>query len=262
MLDLTFFKAKFNVYPKSIHSAGDLTCFMIDAGEMDQLCVVGHDPSFPGEPYGQSGYLYTLSDLDHAAAVFLRKHFSFCAPASVLDRKVTFGVGDRLGLAGPGHLRVFQEYDAFPVLAQQSVRELMLTHRTMDDVIDSSTFAVFRAGYLRGFGVDGDHLKTLEEVRKAVACGCTMITLDCSNYIDNESALLPEAEMKVKYPDDSKLAGRYLGRAFEIGPDTTLTYDLEELRRIAAVYSNAVEFINRVYLDCIASCGREVDLPG
>ena len=64
------------------------------------------------------------------------------------------------------NLRVFREYAAFPVLAQQSMRELTLTHRTMDDVIDTATFAVFRDGYRCGFGVDGDHLKTLEEVQQ------------------------------------------------------------------------------------------------
>ena len=168
-MDLTFFKTAFHIYPESIQQDGELTCFMIDAGESDRLCVVGHHPSFPGEPLSQSGHAYTLSELNHAAAVFLREHFPFCAPAAVLDRKTTFGAGDRLGLAGPGLLRVFQEYDVFPVLAQQSVRELTLTRRTMDDVIDSASFAVFRAGYRRGFGVDGDHLKTLEEVREALA---------------------------------------------------------------------------------------------
>lgn len=165
MLDLTFFETKFDIYPESIISE-NVTCFMIDAGDRDQLCIVGEGTAYPGTVYRQSGYVYTLSELDHSAAVFLRKNFPFCAPASILDRKITFGVGDRLGLAGPGHLRVFREYAAFPVLAQQSMRELTLTHRTMDDVIDTATFAVFRDGYRCGFGVDGDHLKTLEEVQQ------------------------------------------------------------------------------------------------
>lgn len=260
MIDLTFFKTKFNIYPESINAIGGLTCFMIDAGDEDQLCMVGHDPAYPGEACSQSGYTYTISKLNHEAAVFLRKHFSFCTPASILDRKTTFGVGDRLGLAGPGHLRVFQEYAAFPVLAQQSMRELTLTHRSMDDIIDSSTFAVFRAGYRSGFGVDGDHLKALEEVRAAVGCGCTMITLDCSDYIDNEAALLPDEKLEAICTVDEKLAGRYLNRLFEIGPNTALTYDLASLRRIIAVYEKSVNFISQVYFDCIAACNREINL--
>ena len=102
MTDLTFFKTKFHIYPESIHHSGDLTCFLIDAGDRDRLCVAGQDPAFPGEPRSQSGYAYTVSELDHAAAVFLRDRFPFCAPASVLDRKTTFGAGDRLGSLSPG----------------------------------------------------------------------------------------------------------------------------------------------------------------
>lgn len=259
-MDLTFFKTKFNVYPESINTIGNLACFLIDAGERDQLCITGTDPSYPGTAHRQSGYAYTLSELDHHAAVFLRERFPFCAPASILDRKITFGIGDRLGLAGPGHLRVFREYAAFPVLAQQSMRELKLTHRTMDDVIDTATFAVFRDGYRGGFGVDGDHLKTLEEVRSSLACGCTMITLDCSDYIDNEAALLPDETLENRYTVDEKLKKRYLNRLFEVSPETTLTYEPADLRRITAVYGNIIDFISKVYYDCIASCGREVEL--
>lgn len=260
MTDLTFFKTKFHIYPESIHHSGDLTCFLIDAGDRDRLCVAGQDPAFPGEPRSQSGYAYTVSELDHAAAVFLRDRFPFCAPASILDRKTTFGAGDRLGLAGPGLLRVFQEYDVFPVLAQQSVRELTMTRRTMDDVVDSATFAVFRAGFHRGFGVDGDHLKNLEEVRDALSRGCTMITLDCSDFLDNAAGALPDEELEARQAVDETLRKRYLDRLFELGPRTVLSYDLPGLRRIAAVYGSAIDFICRVYRDCILPCGREVDL--
>ena len=259
-MDLTFFQTKFNVYPASVNSSGAVTCFLIDGGDRDQLCVVGQDPAYPGTAYTQSGFAWHLSELDHAAAEFLRAHFPFCAPASVLSRKTTFGVGDRLGLAGPGLMRVFQEYGAFPVLAQQSMRELTLTHRTMADVIDAATFAVFQAGYRSGYGVDGDHLKTLEEVRASVACGCTMITLDCSDYIDNDAALLPDGELEKRGDVSEELRQRYLGRKFEVGPETTLTYDLAALRRIEAVYGRTIDFIRQVYFDCLANCGREVEL--
>lgn len=260
MMDLTFFKTAFHIYPESIQQDGELTCFMIDAGESDRLCVVGHHPSFPGEPLSQSGHAYTLSELNHAAAVFLREHFPFCAPAAVLDRKTTFGAGDRLGLAGPGLLRVFQEYDVFPVLAQQSVRELTLTRRTMDDVIDSASFAVFRAGYRRGFGVDGDHLKTLEEVREALARGCTMITLDCSDFLDNAAGELPDGELAARCAVSEERKARYLGHLFEIGPRTALSFNPADLRRITAVYSGAIDFIRQVYEEYLLPRGTEVDL--
>lgn len=258
MINLTFFQVKFDIYPESINPLGQDSCFLIDAGDRDQLCITGHDPAYPGQPCTQSGHNYTLSELDHKAAEFLRKNFPFCAPAPVLSRKATFGVGDRLGLAGPGHLRVFKEYNVFPILAQQSMRELTLAHRTMADVIDSATFSVFRAGYRDGFGADGDHLKHLEEIRDAVEYGCTMITLDCSNYIDNNAALLSDSEIYCQYVANEALEQRYLKHPFELGPDVTLTYDEASLRRLIAVYGKAIDFITQVYFECIAKQRREI----
>lgn len=257
-MDLTFFKTNFSVYPDSIHPLGEESCFMVDCGDRDCLCITGHDSAYPGEPCSQSGHDYTLCQLDHAAAVFLREHYPFCVPAPVLERKTTMGVGDRLGLAGEGHLRVFKEYDVFPVLAQQSMRELRLTHRTMDEVIDSSTFAVFRAGYHRGFGADGDHLKTVEEVQSSLACGCTMITLDCSEFIDNEAAVLPDGELEKLPMPEEKLRARYLDRQIELGPELTLRCTLPELRRMLAVYGKSIDFIAQVYYECLLPCGHDV----
>ena len=78
---------------------------------------------------------------------------------------LTIGPGDRLGLAGAGHISAIRGFQAWPVLAQQSMRELTLTVRTYADVIDASTWAVFAAGYREPWGADGDHLKTEDQVR-------------------------------------------------------------------------------------------------
>ncbi|GHU91854.1 hypothetical protein FACS1894202_13970 [Clostridia bacterium] len=119
----------------------------------------------------------------HEEAVILRQKYPWTAPVPVLKRARTIGLGDRLGIATPGHIRAIAKHDVYPVFAQQSVRELTLTNRTFDDVLDCVTFAVYNAGYTRGFGFDGDHLKTEEEISAALKAGCTMITLDCSEHI-------------------------------------------------------------------------------
>ena len=110
------------------------------------------------------------------------------SPVVHKGKKVTIGLGDRLGLASPGHIRTVTDLDVFPVLAQQSIRELNLTGRTYDDVISAAAWAVFQQGYKKGYGADGDHLKTAEEVKMALDIGMTMITLDCSDHIDYDAA--------------------------------------------------------------------------
>ena len=71
-------------------------------------------------------------------------------------------------MASPGHIRLIKGKNIFPVLAQQSVRELTLTNRTFDDVLASAVWAVFQEGYRDGYGADGDHLKTAGEVKGAL----------------------------------------------------------------------------------------------
>jgi anti-sigma regulatory factor (Ser/Thr protein kinase) len=47
----------------------------------------------------------------------------------------SFGFGDRLGLATPGHLSASNKYDFAPVFAQQSIREMARTQRTPEEVM-------------------------------------------------------------------------------------------------------------------------------
>lgn len=177
-------------------------------------------------------------ELNHETACFLRERFLWTAPVPVLRRERTVGVGDRLGIACPGHLRVFEKYDATPVLAQQSIRELNLTGRTYNDVLDCVTFAVFREDFQRGFGADGDHLKQPQEVEYALTLGYSMITLDCSEHIHGDGGSAP-------IPAD--MAERYLGRSFDVGEGIAVSYTEEELGKILHTYGEAIDFAVKIY---------------
>jgi len=204
-------------YPKSVHE----DVHIAKGPDGDVLIVSGNE-----------------RPLDHEAAAYLRQRFPFTAPAPVLSRPRTFGVGDRLGIACSGHIRVFEAYDATPVFAQQSIRELTLTNRTYVDVLDCVTFAVFREGYHGGFGADGDHLKRAEDVESALSLGYTMITLDCSDHIrgDGGSAQVSDA-----------VRARYLGQKFDIGEGITLTFDEDALSRIVHIYDSAIAFAASIW---------------
>ena len=92
-----------------------------------------------------------------------------------------------MGLATDGHIAAVKKYpDVFPVFAQQSIRELNLTSRSYEDVLDTATFSVYKNGYKSGFGADGDHLKTIEEIQYALDCGYSLITLDLSEHIKSD----------------------------------------------------------------------------
>ena len=227
----------YGVYKASVRSKENYTVFMGRVqGRGVRLCAFGEHPF-----HGVEREQYTECELSHRNAEILRKEFPFCAPKPVLSScKCTFGVGDRLGRATPGHLRIFEQYDATPVLAQQSMRELTLTGRTYQTVMDDVTFFVFREGYEGGFGADGDHLKKMEDIGAALEVGCTMITLDLSEQIHKLApGSVPAADEAVK--------ARYLGKEFALADGTVLTFSEEELNIIATIYTEAMDFTKKVY---------------
>lgn len=235
-------------YPDSVHEAAGCTVFMTKTESGEKLAILGANPGFIGEEViKEQGHLL-LADLSHENAQVLRRVFPFTAPRQGLVGGCSIGVGDRLGIAAAGHLRVFKRYPlVFPVLAQQSIRELMLTERSYEEVLDCVSFAVFKEGFERGFGADGDHLKKPEEIEYALRCSYSMITLDSSEHIRGDVNTMSEEAVKAAYKADQALEKRYLGRGFDIGADEALHFSLDELMRASLIYGESIAFISDIY---------------
>ena len=240
------------VYPKSKHSAGSTAVSTVRLPDRDMLLIEGENPGFMLEE--KDGVL--LAPQNHKNAQLLRSLFPFTAPKPLLTRVRTFGVGDRLGIAAPGHLRVFEKCDAIPVLAQQSIRELNLTNRTFADVLDCASYAVFREDFQRGFIADGDHLKTDDEVKYALGEGYTMITLDCSEHIRNDAAGMTREEVNAAYQKDETLEALYLNKTFAV-EDAQISFSEEDFRRCVLIYGKAIGHAVRIYETYIR--GKDVD---
>ena len=236
---------EFGVYPRSVHRAGGCLAFIWRAEKCDWL-IVSDGFGFTGEAMGTAVGTLLAAPMNHENACVLRERFAFTAPSRVLGKERTAGTGDRLGIATPGHVCVFEAYDAYPILAQQSIRELHLTGRTFEKVLDDVSYAVFREDFQRGFGADGDHLKTPEEVAYALSCGYTMITLDCSEHIHGEAAEMTDEAVAESYEPDAAIEARYLGKRFTVGSHT-LTFTPELLRRTCLIYNEAIAFAVSIY---------------
>ncbi|MCP4403636.1 MAG: hypothetical protein GY801_40820, partial [bacterium] len=209
-------------------------------------------PNFPGRVEQEGEYFITKSELSHELALFLRTEFPFTLPVSLRGKDATIGTGDRLGLANPAHIRAVRDYDIFPVLAQQSIRELNFTKRTYQEVVDAATFAVFQEGYEDGYGFDGDHLKTLDEINMALDCDATMITLDLSEVMNAKAAEWPDEKLREDYKklaadEISRLESSYLDTEFTMKDGTTLSFDETELHRCSVMYLDAISFAKEVY---------------
>lgn len=233
------------VYERSAAAAEGTACAIVRTGLDKRLAVAGDRAAdFCGEQAG--GVKLCPLSVENAQA--LQALFPFTRPRSHAGHAFTMGLGDRLGLATPGHVRAIAGQDVYPVLAQQSIRELTLTNRTFADVIAAAAFGVFQEGYRDGYGADGDHLKTKEEIKYALESGCTMITLDCSEHIDIHAAALSDAQVEAAYaalPADVRAhyEAEYLGRALPIVGELTAA----QLHRIVLVFYRAVRHAESCY---------------
>jgi hypothetical protein len=167
-------------------------------------------------------------------------------------------MGDRIGLATPGHIRAVKKLRIFPILAQQSIREMESTLRTPVEVLDDVTWAVFQEGYRQGFGADADHLKTVEDVDATFKAGFTMYTIDPSDYVDNAAddydpeklrekfEKLPWEELECRKEDYFK---KYVGKKiFTFSKESqALKLSNEGLLRAAVKYSVAIAHTTRMY---------------
>ena len=125
-----------------------------------------------------------LCPLNASLAAVVRHTWPWTGP-ELVGMRTSFGFGDRLGVATPGHLDAARDTRMFPVLAQQSMREMERSRRSPQQVIDDVTWAVVETGYRGGFGSDADHVKTTDEIDRCIEAGFTGFTLDPGAYVQD-----------------------------------------------------------------------------
>src|SRR5450759_168703 len=194
-------------------------------------------------PLGPGTLVTAAATPDTAAA--LRQLVPWLRPRPLGD-VTSMGLGDRLGMATPGHVEaLLASPGVAPVLAQQSARELGRTGRTFRDVVDAATFGALASGWRAGYGADGDHLKTIEQLDGALEGGCTMITADPINLVP---------DLPADAPRDA------LGAAFERVPWASLEDDPKAFASRYPEFGAAVVQVVMMYRHLLdASDGRDVE---
>src|SRR3954465_1352507 len=97
---------------------------------------------------------------------------------TTLGLQPSFGFGDRIGLATPGHIEAMKRAGAgiAPIFAQQSIREMTRTGRTPRDVVDAAVSGIEQCGWRSPSGADADHIKMSADVDVTAAVGFTFYT--------------------------------------------------------------------------------------
>ncbi len=187
-------------------------------------------------------------------AEVIRKHLDWLKPRP-FGLKPTFGCGDRLGLATPGHIRAARACGVNVLLAQQSIREMTRTQRAPQQVMDDAMWGVFQEGYKEGFGSDADHLKTFQDIDSTAAVGFTMFTIDPSEYVDRaaDSASEPQLDEKLQKINSKalpvpvpELMSLYTFKTFDIPALGKITPKPLDVKRAIVKYGRAIAHTERM----------------
>jgi len=248
------------IYPRSFCSKNGLWYGLIRTSQGRRLAVVGERSHvlgdlFLGNCYHRSSSL-KLCDPSAENTECLMDLFPYTKPVSLRNAPMTIGMGDRLGLATPGHIRAIRKFQTHPVLAQQSIKENVQTGRNFTEVIRDAAWAVFQENYQGGYGADGDHLKSIWEVKSALDAGVSMITLDLSEKIDLEALRQPAEWVDRKFKEeidegDAKVTFHlFLDKAFTWKSkegEFSIRFDEEGVKRNALLFYKALDFTEEVY---------------
>jgi hypothetical protein len=215
---------------------------------------------FTGESHELFGRTLIVCPLTPPNASALRAQLPWLQPAP-LGLKTSAGMGDRIGLATPGHVRAVRGFEGWimPIFAQQSIREMARTERTPQQVMDDATWGIFQEGWQGGVGADADHLKTPADIDLCLAAGYSFFTIDPGAYVDNRAERVSLGELRELanlLPDDlrPKAAG-LSGRNVDI-EGLKIQFDEYTLAKAAVKYGKAVAYVASMYHHLVKTAGQ------
>ncbi|MEQ8787954.1 MAG: tagaturonate epimerase family protein [Pirellulaceae bacterium] len=167
-------------------------------------------------------------------------------PACVtLGLAPSFGFGDRIGLATPGHVEAMKRSGAGiePIFPQQSIREMTRTSRTPPGVMFDALEGMRKAGWTGKTGADADHLKTTDDVDRTAEAGYTFFTIDPSDHVDEHADGYDEPTLREKFAavrDKIDWFDAYLGQEVKLPTGTSVSLDEQACMRCAVKYGVAL----------------------
>ncbi len=165
--------------------------------------------------------------------------------AVTLGTSPSFGFGDRLGLATPGHLSALRTAGSgiAPIFAQQSIREMTRTQRSPQQVMQAAQTALAAAGFDEPWGADADHLKTQADVDATVAAGFVFFTIDPSEHVDTKADTYPPAELAVQFEkvrSEINWVDQYLHQTVKLKGRFVIKFPEAVVQRAAVKYGRAI----------------------
>jgi hypothetical protein len=253
-----------NLIPSSQVISGEMEFALAQFPEGRKLVVAanpGKITDFDGHSSDLENRTLFVGPLSHQNANLVRSHLQWTNP-SLHGLKTSAGMGDRIGLATPGHIRAIRATGSSicPNLAQQSMREMSRIGRTAANVMDDALWGVLAEGWKTGFGADADHLKTTDDIDLCLAAGFTFFTIDPGLYVNNQAETASFSELQEFasqlpaeiQPNVSGLAGKL----FDL-EGTKIEFTDYVLLKAAVKYGKAVAHLAALYDHLAAAAGKK-----
>jgi len=201
-----------------------------------------------------------VGPLNPKNAASLRVQLPWLQPR-LLGLRTSAGMGDRLGLATPGHVRAIRAVGGkiAPIFAQQSMREMVRTNRTPQQVMDDATWGIFSEGWQCDVGADADHLKSFADIDICLDAGFTFFTIDPGAYVNNqaETATMNELrELSDTLPVEVRpYSTGLMNKTYKI-EGLSLHFDEVTLLKAAVKYGQAVAHVSAMYQHLVKTAGK------
>jgi tagaturonate epimerase len=162
-----------------------------------------------------------------------------------LGLQASFGFGDRLGVATPGHVAAMKAASGgiLPIFAQQSIREMTRTQRTPEQVMNDALSGALAAGFEGAQGADADHLKTPQDIERTAGAGFVFFTIDPSAEVDGSADDYSTEELRRRF---DAIKGQvtwheqYCNKQVSIAPEVSIDLNEQVCLKAAVKYGRAI----------------------
>jgi hypothetical protein len=260
--DPSLLSVNLNFFPRSLANQHGMQFGLAQAASGVQLAVLADPASlvgFEGECSELAGKTLLTGPCNSKNASSLRARLDWLRPG-LLGLRTSAGMGDRVGLATPGHVRALRAAggNIAPIFAQQSIREMTRTGRTPQMVMDDATWGIFQEGWQEPFGADADHLKTPADIDACLKAGYTFFTIDPGAHVDNRagSASLGELREFAKSLPAHLQPGAtgLLSKNFDL-EGLAVTFDEATLLKAIVKYAKSIAHVASMYDHLVKAAG-------
>ena len=157
----------------------------------------------------------------------------------------SFGFGDRIGCATPGHVEAMRRAGGAiqPIFPQQSIREMTRSGRSPEDVMQDAMEGLRLTGWGGQTGADADHLKTPHDIDVTMGAGFTFFTIDPSEHVDQQADNYDEPTLREKFDsirNETPWFDGYRNKTVALPTGTVIKLDEVACIRAAVKYGRAI----------------------